>query len=569
MELAIDRRQNRELFWFLMQDREFFDDLSLSASGWRDFRGVVEGFIPSDWMLLGTDIWLNVFPPKVKLPFQGFKIHISATSATATEVLRRVVPIFVASNAGFKIMADPRILEIATCKNYWRGGSGKFVTVYPRDNAHFASLIQALDKSTNDLAGPYILSDKRYADNKVLFYRYGGFAPRSVLNLFGEKVMVMEASDGRLVPDHRTPFFQLPEGIEDPFPSEEHKHEGEVCLNNRYRVKEVLTQSNSGGVYIAEDQQTSQTVVIKEARPFVNVTRENNQDAVATLREEARILQKLQHTGYVPKVVDLFQEWEHLFLVQEYLEGLPLSSYRALNDVALVLQDDASAERVERFCAQLYQITEKMIRALQAFHREGIVIGDLSPHNILVNPETLDLKIIDFEAARLAGESGSSGWTVFTPGFASSSRLSGTDLSPQDDFYSLGSVIYSLILPVQELFGLKPEAADIFIDEITRDFGLPRSVKEMIFALLKADVDRALTLIDLAKRDGIELSPVMERKIVKPSEISGIVDEIANYILSKADLTREDRLWPLSVGEHNRLRYCWDQRFRAASGNRE
>jgi len=544
MELAIDRRQNRELFWFLMHDREFFEDLSASASGWSDFRPAVEEFVPADWMLLGTDIWLNVFPPQAKLPLQGFKIHISATSATATEVLRRVVPIFVANNAGFKIMADPRILEIATCKNYWRGGSGKFVTVYPKDSEHFAVLAQELGKVTNDLAGPYILSDKRVADNKVLFYRYGGFAPRSVLNLFGEKVMVIESSDGTLVPDIRTPFFQLPEGIEDPFPSDEQKHEGEVCLNNRYRVKAVLTQSNSGGVYTAEDQQTGQTVVIKEARPFVNVTRSNTQDSVATLRSEAGILKKLEDTGYVPKVVDLFQEWEHVFLVQEYVEGLPLSSYRALNDVALVLQNDTSPERVKRFCDQLYEITEKLIRALQAFHREGIVIGDLSPHNIMVNTETLELKIIDFEAARQLGESGSSGWTVFTPGFASSSRLSGTDLSPQDDFYSLGSVIYSIVLPVQELFGLKPEAGELFINEITEDFGLPPSVKELIFALLDADVDRALTVIELAKRDGPGLSPVMDRKIVKSAEISRMIDGIANYILSKAKLTREDRLWP-------------------------
>src|SRR5262245_27730660 len=227
MDLSIDRRLKRDLFWYVMQDREFFEDLSVSASDWRDFRDIVEGLVPSDWMLVNKEIWLNVLPPRVQLPLQGVKIHISGTSVTAIEVLRSVIPVCVAHSAGFKVMGDPRILEIATCKNYWRGGSGKFVTVYPRDNEHFAVLAQELAKATNDLAGPYILSDKRVAGNKVLFYRYGGFAPRAVLNIFGEKSMVIEASDGRLIPDIRTPFFQLPEGIDDPFSSEEQRHEGE------------------------------------------------------------------------------------------------------------------------------------------------------------------------------------------------------------------------------------------------------------------------------------------------------------------------------------------------------
>lgn len=333
MELTIDRRQNRDLFWYLVQDPEFFEDLS--GSGSRDFIQIIERLVPPHWRLQPAQMWFHVFPPEGKLPLQGFKIHLAATSATATELLLRVVPVCTANNAAFKIMADPLILEVATCKNYSRGGSGKFITVYPRDEQHFVSLVGAFDEVTKDLSGPYILSDKRYAGNKVLFYRYGGFAPRSRLNVFGEKIMLFEASDGRLIPDIRTPFFQLPQGIEDPFPSKDQNYEGEVCLNNRYRVRAVLTQSNAGGVYTAEDTHTGRTVIVKEARPHVNVTRANDQDAVAVLRKEAQILTKLEQTGYVPRVIDLFQEWEHLFMVEEYLEGMHLSSYRALNEIVL------------------------------------------------------------------------------------------------------------------------------------------------------------------------------------------------------------------------------------------
>ena len=64
-----------------------------------------------------------------------------------------------------------------TSKNSGRGASGKFMAIYPSNEEHFTAIIQALDQATAGIAGPYILSDRRYRDNKVLFYRYGGFAP--------------------------------------------------------------------------------------------------------------------------------------------------------------------------------------------------------------------------------------------------------------------------------------------------------------------------------------------------------------------------------------------------------
>src|SRR5438876_3716245 len=123
MEPTIDRRQNGDsLFWYVVQDRDFFDDLG--STGSRDFRQVLEGLVPEGWRMQTTGIWLHVYPSRVNLPVQGFKIHVSATSVTAPEVLRRVVPVCIANGTAFKIMADPRILEFATCKNYWSGGSG-------------------------------------------------------------------------------------------------------------------------------------------------------------------------------------------------------------------------------------------------------------------------------------------------------------------------------------------------------------------------------------------------------------------------------------------------------------
>src|SRR5262249_31860595 len=93
-------------------------------------------------------------------------------------------------------------------------------------------------------------------------------------------------------------------------------------------------------------------------------------------------------------------------------------------------------------------------------------------------------------------------------------------------------------------FPLSPGAAELFIDEITSDFGLPHSVKEMIFALLEADANRALSVLDSANAGYLEPLPPAEPAYPKVSKISEIVDGISQYILSKSNVTREDRLWP-------------------------
>src|SRR5262249_50544578 len=130
-----------------------------------------------------------------------------------------------------------------------------------------------------------------------------------------------------------------------------------------------------------------------------------------------------------------------------------------------------------------------------------------------------------------------------TPGFVSPSRRNGARLTPQDDFYSLGSVIYSLIIPVQQLFLLNSASTGLFIDEISRDFRLPSAIKEMIFALLNGEASRAMVLSECASRDGVGSLPAKARTH-EPLEIRHTLQRISDYILSTTDTQRKDRLWP-------------------------
>ncbi len=82
-------------------------------------------------------------------------------------------------------------------------------------------------------------------------------------------------------------------------------------------------------MYRCLDLQTNAEVVVKEARPFINRVRKNPYDAVDCLKNEYRVLKRLEGTGVAPRPIELFQEWEHSFVAMELAKGMPLSSYLA------------------------------------------------------------------------------------------------------------------------------------------------------------------------------------------------------------------------------------------------
>jgi hypothetical protein len=545
---GIERRAKGDLFNFVLVSPDHYEDLARYQPAGSGFRQIIEAHLPQDWRLVRESIWYNVVPPDASVPEQGFKIHLSATSRTAADLLGRAVPLFVGAGAAFKVLVDSFMLDFSNSKNYSRASSGKFITIYPADTEVCGALLESLYLATKDLAGPHVLSDRPYKDSKVVFYRYGGFRPQYRINLFGERVPVISDRNGELVPDERSPFFHLPPEVVDPFSNGQEDHQGTVVLKDRYAVYGVLRFSNSGGVYTAEDRETAKKVVVKEARPFVNLTENGSADAVALLQKEARVLQRLQHTPLVPRYVDSFQEWDHHFLVEEHVEGVLLSSYRALEDVGLLVQRTITAERVADFCRRFGRLAVALIDAVREFHRHGVILGDLAPSNVFVDPATLGIKLIDFEGAFLDGEEGSILDATVTTGFVHERRLSGERPTCADDFFSLGSVLYSVILPVQEMFPLHPQGNLRFLEAIARDFDLPPEIGVLVSALLEDEVDRARAAAEKLA------APAARKRRWKvrfdappeatPAEIRRTVEGVRDYILATTEPDRKDRLWP-------------------------
>ena len=95
-------------------------------------------------------------------PAQGWKIHISATVLSASDVFARSAPILIERDALFKI---PAHLSLLTEINSGRSGFsqiGKFITIYTRSDADAVALARKLHPATRGLPAPEIPFDVRY-----------------------------------------------------------------------------------------------------------------------------------------------------------------------------------------------------------------------------------------------------------------------------------------------------------------------------------------------------------------------------------------------------------------------
>jgi hypothetical protein len=533
---------------YIIADSQFYEPLERYQPEPSAHLDPVKEMLPKDWMVIQKGPWFHAVPPDKILPLQGWKIHLSASEKDARSIIDCAVPVLVDGSTPFKFAVDRRMLSIMNSRSWGRGAAGKFITIYPDNEDDFRRLLEQLDQATAGLSGPYIYTDRRYKNSRVVQYRYGGITPTGVLTLKGDRQFVLVSPTGETVPDERQPCFVLPDWVSDPFPeeaSELQAGEEHTLHDGRYLIESVLTFSNCGGVYLATDRQTGSTVLIKEARPLVNTT-PSGDDAVALLHKEYRLLQKLENTGIAPHPLDFFQDWEHFYLVEEYLENAKsLRSHAAANDVLLLT--NPSREDVEACWADFRRVFSRVTEILTILHAHGVVFMDLSLNNVLVVQEGAEMKLIDFEAAFEIGLD--SPTYIFTPGFASLDDMNTRKQGVEGDYYALGAMMLAYFMPVNGLSGLDRHVHERFIESVTEDFALPKALASTVIALMDRDPDRrpgpAEVISMLETNAGIERAPAIQ--IADEAAVSGyhlLLDRVVDYILGVASYDRSDRLFP-------------------------
>ncbi|MFB7265933.1 class IV lanthionine synthetase LanL [Streptomyces nojiriensis] len=509
------------------------------------------------WAADADEMWCRLTHHSGIRRTQGWKLHVSATAASAPEVLVKALDVLLGEEAAFKFVRSLEQVSALNSRATPRGSSGKFITIYPPSDDDAARIALALHKATAGLAGPRILSDQPYAPHSLVHYRYGAFVGRRRLSDQGLLVWFIEDPDGNPVEDKRTGQYSPPPWAVSPFPAsvplppqQEKAAANPVLLGGRFSVREAIRHTNKGGVYRGTDITTGAPVVIKEARPHVEGDASGS-DVRDWLRAEARTLEKLKGTGLAPEPLALFEAGGHLFLAQEEVPGVPLRTW-----VAERFRDAGS----ERYRADALAQVRRLVDLVAAAHAHGCVLRDFTPGNVMVRPDG-ELRLIDLELAALADDA-TLPTQVGTPGFSAPERLLDAPVSPTADYYSLGATVcFVLGGKVPNLLPEKPAtrpAEQRFAEWLTAcaaTLHLPDGLPEMILGLMKDDpgerwdparAREALRGTDPARRPvhpGTGTTRADEPHTATHAAITGMVDHLVDS-MTPAD---DRRLWPVST----------------------
>lgn len=533
-------------FLYTLANREFYEPIERYSPDESEFVKPTRRRLPSSWRAERRGIWFHCAPPNAELPPQGWKIHVSAIAPHASSILASVSVILVQREVPFKFALDRRCFRLLNSKNWSRGGAGKFITIYPRSIEEFRDLLATLYPALAGYSGPYILSDRRYRDSQVLYYRYGGFHLAKRLNVTGGLTPVLQAPDGTFVDDQRSPYFRLPEGVIDPLLGEGvavDQESKEVSLaDGRYEIESAITFSNTGGVYLGQDRETDQKVIIKEARPCTASTFRGT-DAVWTLRKEHRLLSLLEGEKIAPRVVDFFHEWEHFFLVEEYIEGVVLRGFNAHWTLALRVQP--TVEDAEVFLRRYQSLYLRIAKALKTLHDRGIVFSDLSHYNVIVVDDGADIRLIDFEASYELGVEDPT--LLHTPGFAPTTKIQAGIRALEDDWYAFGGLMLAGLMPINGLLALEPNAFRPFLRSFVHDLSFPSELSECVSGLLTAESSERIAVSDVIERLEVvyEIDPPEITTVEADDEdLPSLTRSLIEYIEQVATPERQDRLFP-------------------------
>lgn len=244
-----------------------------------------------------------------------------------------------------------------------------------------------------------------------------------------------------------------------------------TLLADRYRLEAQIGSGGMSTVYRAFDTVLERTVAIK--RMHRNLA--ENPEQLERFGREARAVARLNHPNIV-QVIDAGEHDDTPFIVFEYVAGETLK------------------ERVQR--AGRLPVTEavayaiEIARALGAAHERGIVHRDVKPQNVMIN-EDGQAKVTDFGIARSVEEHGltADGRVLGTTDYVSPEQAMGHDVDGQSDIYSLGIVLYEMLIGDIPFHGENQIA--VAMKHVREEIPDVQQLRPSIGTALAAVVDRA------------------------------------------------------------------------------
>ena len=313
-----------------------------------------------------------------------------------------------------------------------------------------------------------------------------------------------------------------------------------TILHGRYLLGRILGQGGFGITYIGWDLALNRKVAIKEYYPSSCVSRDVSADAslqwfptqesqeARTAGKEAFLKEarKLNLVDSIPQVVhalELFEDNGTAYLVMNYIPGETLHqrvkksgtfSWKALQETLLPVAD-----------------------ILVKVHNAGLLHRDLSPDNLIIQPDG-SVRILDLGAAKdIRLQKGTSSMQIATAGFSPLEQyVQKYKSGPWTDVYSMAATIYYALTGVVPPSALDRLSKDTLRWDLPSLRGVPVSVIRVLQKAMAIHVkDRTQSMSDFAA-DLRKASTVRKSKKMLPVLIAaGLILVIALLVAFRKD----------------------------------
>ncbi len=258
-------------------------------------------------------------------------------------------------------------------------------------------------------------------------------------------------------------------------------------MENLVQSYEISRQIGAGGmatVFMGRHPSLNRNVAIK-------VVKGDNREKTKRFGREAVLSASLKQEN-LPAIYDYFvDDHKNHYLVMEYVEG---------TDVSDILKSKGPLPSA--ICAM---VAREVSRGLEHMHAKGIIHRDIKPSNVRLSTDG-GVKLMDFGIAKEEGEAAhrnltATGVIIGTPSYMSPEQATGDRLTTQSDIYSVGTMMYELLV------GSKPYAAETNLALVTliaqgryvplqeKNAELPPSLVRVVHRAMEKDLSRRYATI--------------------------------------------------------------------------
>jgi serine/threonine protein kinase len=203
---------------------------------------------------------------------------------------------------------------------------------------------------------------------------------------------------------------------------------------SHYKILEKLGEGGMGVVYKALDTKLDRTVALKFLPPHLSI----NQEEKKRFIHEAKAAATLDH----PNICNIFEIDEtkdgQMFIAMGYYEGQTLK-----DKISGVGAKGGSPLPIN----EAIDVTIQIAEGLHEAHEKKIIHRDIKSANIIITDKGV-AKILDFGLAKLKGQTKltKEGTTLGTVAYMSPEQATGDNVDHRTDIWSLGVVIYEMII---------------------------------------------------------------------------------------------------------------------------